>query len=132
VIGFLDTSVLVRYLTGDPSDQVERAAELIDSDQKLSIPLIALVETAYVLTTLYGVDRALVVDSLIALLGRANITTHELRSERAAEALGLCRRSRRVSFADALVWATAATAEGRVFTFDQRFPSKLIDRRLLT
>lgn len=129
---FLDTSVLVRYLTGDPVDQAERATELIESDQEWAIPVIALVETAFVLTSLYGVERSHVVDVLIDLLGRANINTHELASERAREALGLCRGSGRVSFADALIWAAAVDAEASVFTFDRRFPSSVIHRRLLS
>lgn len=133
VIGFLDTSVLVRYLTGDPPDQAERAAALIDGDDELSIAAIALVETAYVLSTMYGVERVQVVDSLIQLLGRANIRTHELPADLVSDALGLCRPSARVSFADALVWAAAAGVEGgRVDTFDKRFPSEVIERRLLT
>ena len=132
MIAFLDTSVLVRYLTGEPPDQAERAGELIESDQEVRVPVIALVETAYVLTSVYGVERARVVDVLVDLLARANVTTHELPRERAAEALSLCRHSGRVSFADALIWAAASTIDAEVFTFDQRFPSNQITRRLLT
>jgi predicted nucleic acid-binding protein len=58
VIALLDTSVLVRYLTGEPPDQAERATALIEGDQELCVPVIALVETAYVLSTVYGVERA--------------------------------------------------------------------------
>lgn len=130
--GFLDTSVLVRYLTGDPPDQADRAAALIDADQELAIPVVALVETAYVLTSMYGVDRVRVVDSLIELLGRANIRTHELPVDLVIDALFLCRPSARVSFADALIWSAAAGARGRIYTFDKHFPSELIERQLLT
>ena len=131
MIALLDTSVLVRYLTGEPPDQAERASTLIEGKQELRVPVIALVETAYVLTSVYGVERARVVDVLIELLARANIATHELPRERVTEALGLCRHSGRVSFADALIWASAAHVDAEVFTFDQRFPSTLITRRLL-
>ena len=131
MIALVDTSVLVRYLTGEPPDQAERATALIEGDQELCVPVIALVETAYVLSTVYGVERARVVDVLIELLARVNITTHELSRERAAEALGLCRHSRRVSFADALIWAAAVSVDAEVFTFDQRFPAMQISRRLL-
>jgi predicted nucleic acid-binding protein len=131
VIAFLDTSVLVRYLTGEPPDQAERASALIEADQELRVPVIAVAETAYVLSSVYGVERARVVDVLIDLLARVNITTHELSRERVAEALGLCRHSRRTSFADALIWAAAFTVDAEVFTFDQRFPSSLITRRPL-
>ena len=83
------------------------------------------------MTSVYGVEQARVVDVLIDLLARVNVVTHELSRERVAEALGLCRHSRRVSFADALIWAAAADVDAEVFTFEQRFPSTLITRRLL-
>jgi predicted nucleic acid-binding protein len=123
--------VLVRYLTGEPPDLAERAAALIDSDRQLRVPIIALVESAYVLTHSYGVERAVVVDTLLDFCTRANVTPHELPTERVVEALRLCRPSNRVSFTDAFIWATAATAQAQVFTFDRRFPALDIDRQLL-
>lgn len=128
----LDTSVLIRYLTGDPPQQAERAAALIDSDTPLAVPVVALAETAYVLTTVYGLDRAAVVDALVGLLARANVRVHDLPGDDAVEALLLCRPSGRISFADALIWAaTRGTSERQIFTFDQRFPTQDIDRQLL-
>jgi nitrogen fixation/metabolism regulation signal transduction histidine kinase len=63
VIG-LDTSVIVRYLVGTPRAQARRAAALIDRGEDLGIPLVALVDTAHVLRTQYGVPRSDVVATL--------------------------------------------------------------------
>lgn len=119
----LDTSMLVRYLTGDPPDLADASAKVIDAEAELLITDVALVETAYVLGSVYGVPRETVVDHLIALLRKANIATFRLPKEYVLEALRLCRPSGRVSFADALIWAAARTADATIYTLDERFPS---------
>jgi predicted nucleic acid-binding protein len=132
VKAILDTSVLVRYLTLDPPDQGARAQALIDGPDMLGILSVALAEAAFVLTRLYGVARAATVDLLTDVLGRSNLTLVDLPKARAIEALLLCRRSARVSFADALIWAAVrASGVGVVYTFDQRFPAPDIERRVL-
>lgn len=122
--GLLDTSIVVRYLTGDPPELADRAARIIDSPVALQITDVVLVETAYVLISVYQMPRAAVVDALIALLQRTNIRPFGLDKATVLEALLLCRPSARVAFADALVWA-AARSSGTVtiYTFDKRFPA---------
>ena len=46
---FLDTNCIVRYLTDDPPEMAERAARVIDSEQFLTVSVLVIVETAYVL-----------------------------------------------------------------------------------
>ncbi|GAB4274970.1 MAG: hypothetical protein Kow0092_30460 [Deferrisomatales bacterium] len=75
------------------------------------------------LTSVYGVERQAVVDVLVELVQKENL--HPLGLDKAAvlEGLLLCRPSRRVSFADALVWAHARSSGApRMYTFDRRFP----------
>ena len=128
----LDTSVLVRYLTLDPPSQGREAAALIDSSEELLITCVGLAETGYVLSRNYQLDRAVVVDALIGLLGKDNIRILDLPKAMAIEALHLCRPSGRVSHADALEWAAARhSGTTTVYTFDQSFPDDLIDRRVL-
>ena len=57
VSALLDTSMLVRYLTGDPPDLADASAKVIDAEAELLISDVALVETAYVLASTYGVPR---------------------------------------------------------------------------
>ncbi len=121
----LDTSMLVRYLTGDPPHLAEISAQVIDGDRALLVTDVVIVETAYVLQSVYQVPRTAIVDSLMALLRKANIGTFRLQKELVLSALMLCRPSGRVSFADALLWAAARSQPGAaVYSLDQRFPSE--------
>lgn len=128
--GFLDTSVVVRYLTGDPPESAERAAKIIDEVDDLLITDVVLTETAYVLTSVYQVPREIVVDHLIAFLQKENISPFALDKSLVLLALLLCRPSGRVSFADAMVWAAARSAGSRVvYSLDKRFPGEGIEVR---
>src|SRR5437868_781485 len=127
---FLDTSVLVRYLTGAPPEMFERARQIIDREEALRLTEGVVAETAYVLTSFYDVPRAVVVDHLIEVVQLENITTHNLDKGTVILALLLCRPSGRVSFADALLWATARSAGAAVvYSFDGRFPVEGIELR---
>lgn len=127
---FLDTSVIVRYLIGAPEDLARRSMEIIDQLDNLQIGGVALAEAAFVLTRVYGVPREYVVDSLMGILGKANVSTFGLDKDIALQALLMCRRSGRVSFADALIWAEARSAGSEiVYSFDERFPSDGLDVR---
>ena len=128
--GFLDTSVLVRYLSGVPPEQAAEAAMVIDQPGPLIISGVALAETAFVLTSVYRGARERVVDNLMEFLQKGNIETFGLDKEYALQGLLMCRPSGRVSFPDALIWA-AARSSGRnvVYSFDQRFPNEGIEVR---
>jgi predicted nucleic acid-binding protein len=121
--GFLDTSIIVRYFTNDPPELADKAAEIIDGDENLQVTDVVLVETAYVLTSVYNVTRSMVVDNLIAFLQKVNIAAFSLDKDRVIQALLLCRPSGRVSFADAMVWASARSSGiNTVYSLDRRFP----------
>jgi predicted nucleic acid-binding protein len=121
---FLDTSYVVRYLTDDPPDMAEIAARIIDSERRLILSEIVLAESAYVLTSVYRISRAPVVDALMSFVQRRNIHLLNLTKPRALEALRLCRDSKRYSFVDVLLRAEALEVETpRIYTFDKRFPT---------
>ncbi len=121
---FLDTSVTVRYLVADPPDMAARAAQIIDGEPELQITDVVLAETAYVLTSVYRIARARVIDQLMELVSKDNIRPFGLDKSVVLQALLLCQPSARVSVADALTWAAARCAgNATVFTFDRRFPS---------
>jgi predicted nucleic acid-binding protein len=122
--GILDTSFVVRYLTGQPPGPAVQTREVIDSNLPLGLPDVALVETAYVLTAVYQLSRDAVVDALVALVQRRNIVTLPAEKEYVVLALLKCRPSARVSFGDALIWAAARSQDvSTVFTLDERFPT---------
>lgn len=128
--GLLDTSVIVRYLTGDPPELAEQAAGIIDEVDGLLVTDVVLTETAYVLTSVYQVPREVVVDHLIAFLQKENIAPFVLDKSLVLHALLLCRPSGRVSFADAMVWAAARSASNKVvYSLDERFPGDGLELR---
>ena len=130
---FLDTRVLVRYLTDDPPKMAERAEALIENAASLSITETVLLETAHVLRSVYGLQREEIVDLLIEFLQKPNIALHNISQTIAVAALELCRPSNRVSFADALIWAAARSSPSEpvtIYSFDERFPDTDIDLRL--
>jgi predicted nucleic acid-binding protein len=119
----VDSNLLVRYLTGTPPEMAERAAQLIDTDEPLLLSELVLVETAYVLSSFYGMERADITEALMDLVQRQNFRPLNLPKPLLLEALGLCRGSKRYSFTDAFLWAQAIHAGARIYSFDRRFPS---------
>jgi predicted nucleic acid-binding protein len=116
--------VIVRYLTGDPKHLAARASRIIDGARALVVTDVVVAETAFVLTSVYGIPRRAVVDGLVELLQRRNLTAFRLDKGAVIQGLLLCRPSNRVSFADAMVWAAARSAGAEaIYSFDERFPS---------
>ncbi len=121
----VDTNVLVRYLLQDDPESGPASARLIDGPEELGVSPVALAETAFVLSRVYGVPRERVVDELVTLLRKRNIAVLGMDKALAANALLLCRPSGRVSYADALINADArAYGIETLYTFDERFPSE--------
>ncbi|HYN69407.1 MAG TPA: PIN domain-containing protein [Candidatus Eisenbacteria bacterium] len=116
----VDTSVVVRYLVGTPEAEARRAAKLIDGGVQLGLSLVVLVETAHVLRTQYGIERADVLETLIELLSRENVVLLGLSNADALAALVRARALPRSPIPDALI-AAAARAAGAVpiYTFDE-------------
>jgi predicted nucleic acid-binding protein len=123
---FLDTNFVLRYLTNSPPELAEQATRVIDSEEPLILSEWVILESAYVLGSVYRASREDIVDSLMQLVQRQNIHLPILPKPRVVEALELCRPSKRHSFIDAFLWAQSreARAGRRVYTFDRRFPSQ--------
>ena len=131
---FVDTSVLVRYLTGDPPDMLDRAREIVDEVDPLTITDVVLAETAYVLLSFYQMPREAVFDALADMIQKRNIRVQGRSKESVTAALLLCRPSGRVSPVDALLWAVAREAgsprsSAVVYSFDRRFPAEGVELR---
>ena len=125
---FLDTNVIVRYLTADPLDVARAVSRIIESDRVLTLTTVVLVEAAYVLTKLYRRERDSVVAGLAALVQRSNVQLLGVAKSLVLEGLYLCRGSNCTSFHDALLWAEVRNLPGsRLLTLDQRFPSQGIE-----
>ena len=127
---FLDTSVIIRYLTRDHPDMFERAVQIIEGTDELIITEGVLGETAFVLSSVYRMSRQQTIDFMVALVERENISTYAMDKAFVLQGLIMCRPSGRVSVADAMLWAAARTAGASViYTFDERFPSDSVELR---
>ena len=113
----LDTNLLVRLLANDDEKQAFRVAALLE-DRSAFIPLSVLLETEWVLRSVYGLSPSIVTAAFRNLLGLAAVS---------AEAPGRITQALRwyehgFDFADALHLATAVEAGADALaTFDGEF-----------
>ena len=127
---FLDTNVVVRYITRTPPDYDAHAIEIIDTEDRLAITGVCPMEIYFVLSRQYQFSRDQIIDHLIALVLRDNVTVHAVDEDLLIQGLEMCRGSTRVSIGDTLIWAEARTAGATaIYSFDQRFPDDGIDIR---
>ena len=92
----VDTNVLVRLLTGDDSKQ--EAARSLFAREPIWIAKTVLLETGWVLRSLYGLEEAEILAAFTKLLGLENVQAEDESSVAAALAL----TTRGIEFADAL------------------------------
>lgn len=109
----VDTNVVVRLLTGDDAKQMARSKNLFQS-ATIFIAKTVLLETDWVLRTLYGYDALRVVEALESLINLANVRVED--EPAVATALGYCRRG--MDFADALHLVSGGQAR-QFATFDK-------------
>jgi predicted nucleic-acid-binding protein len=116
----LDTNVLVRYIMQDDVDQAARASKLVESlsaDRPALIPLVVVVELAWVLARSYKLKRPQIAQAIEGLM-----SSRELIIAQSATVWSALRayRKGKGDFSDCLI-ARCATAEGcsQVMTFDR-------------
>jgi predicted nucleic acid-binding protein len=68
VSAFVDTSILVRHLTGDPPEQAARATAFLATADELLLADLVVAETVYVLESFYEVPRARVAELVRAII----------------------------------------------------------------
>lgn len=118
----LDTNVLVRFLVDsqDEPTQSVRARSLVqgavDRGESVFVPLVAVVETVWVLRKVGGFARADIVRTLRGLL--ASSTFEFARRDEIEVALNAYEGGKG-DFADHLIAAEAAANGARVYTFDR-------------
>jgi predicted nucleic-acid-binding protein len=116
----LDTNVLVRYIMQDDPRQSASATRLVESLSAESpgfVPLVSVVELAWVLSSAYALDRGQIVAAFEALLRtkeivveRAEVVWQAIRAYRGANA----------DFADCLIERSASAAGcDMTMTFDR-------------
>jgi len=111
----IDTNAIVRYLTSDHPQQSRKAKALIDSEQ-VFVCTTVLLETEWVLRSVYGFTPVEVTKALSAFAGLPGVILEDAAT--AAKALGWTARG--MDFADALHLAKAQGSEAFV-SFDRQF-----------
>jgi predicted nucleic-acid-binding protein len=116
----LDTNILVRYIMQDDARQSALATRLVESLSVESpgfVPLVSVVELAWVLSSAYALDRGQVVQACESLLRTKEIVVE--RAEIVWKALRVF-QSANADFADCLIERSAAVAGcHRTMTFDR-------------
>jgi predicted nucleic-acid-binding protein len=111
----VDTNVVVRLLTGDDPKQAAAARSLFASGP-IWIAKTVLLETGWVLRSLYGYDESAIHEAFMKLLGLKNVHMEDEPSVAAALALTV----HGIELADAL--HLSSKPPGAVFvSFDQSF-----------
>jgi predicted nucleic acid-binding protein len=110
----VDTNVIVRYLTGDHPRQSIKARALIDSED-IFVCTTVLLETEWVLRSVYGFAPAQVCKALRAFAGLTRVSLEDP----ALAASALDRVDGGMDFADALHLGRADACNAFV-TFDER------------
>jgi predicted nucleic-acid-binding protein len=111
----IDTNLIVRYLTGDHPKQSPKARALIDSEN-VFVCTTVLLETEWVLRSVYGLSPIEVARALGAFAGLATVTLEDT----ALTATALDWTVRGMDFADALHLTKAEGCDATV-SFDRRF-----------
>jgi predicted nucleic acid-binding protein len=123
----LDTSVLVRHLTGDDPVRAHRASRLLAraaaGEVELVVPPVVLAELAWVLESFFHLARTEAADLLDAVLATPGLSVPDRPALTQAFAVY---REHGVDFTDAWI-ATSARAHGSpmVYTFDRRHFARL-------
>ena len=119
---WLDTNVVVRFLTRCPIELAERADRLLSKAQAGEIAFrltpIVVAEIVGVLKTVYGLGTAEIATGVSALLQADGILADQRDTLLAALDLML---EQRVAFPDAFVAVSARQADEPVCTFDRGF-----------
>jgi predicted nucleic-acid-binding protein len=111
----VDTNVLVRLLTGDEPKQAAAARSLFASES-IWIAKMVLLETSWVLRSLYGFEESAIHDAFTKLLGLKNVHAEDESSVAAALAL----TTHGIELADAL-HLSSRPPEARFVSFDKSF-----------
>ena len=111
----VDTNVLVRLLTGDDAKQEATARSLFASGQ-VWIAKTVLLETGWVLGSLYGFEESAIRDAFTKLLGLKNVRAEDESSVAAALAL----TAHGIELADAM-HLTSRPPDAAFVSFDKSF-----------
>lgn len=120
---YVDTSVVVRYLTGDDPARTAAAAAIIETRAPRAVSVVSVLEAAHVLRTRYAYERASIASALMHLVSRRNIVIPEFAKDHVLHWLNAWGNGTVGSAGDALIAVSmSATDAEAIVTFDTGFP----------
>ena len=118
---FVDTNILVRHLTGEPTDLAAQSTAFLAAEPELLLADLIVAETVYVLESYYQAPRRQVAEAMRSLISFPSIVTVD--SALLLRAIEIYELDR-IDFAEAYLVACAeSSGVNRVASFD-----KSIDR----
>jgi predicted nucleic acid-binding protein len=117
---WIDANVLLRFLTGEPRDQAERARRLMERAEEGEVELYAselvLAEVIWVLSSFYRYSMAEIADVIVALVSAPGLRVEDRETTIRAVELS---RDQNVDYIDAMLALQAAAHGEAVCTFDK-------------
>lgn len=120
---YVDTSVLIRYLTGDDLVRMSAAIGFIETRAERAVSIVSILEASHVLRTAYAYERENIAAALVDLISRRNIVVPEVAKDHVLRWLDLWGSGTVGSVGDALI-ASSMSAHGAeaIAAFDSGFP----------
>ena len=112
---YLDTNIIIRYLTRDIEKQAQLAKNLIESDKGIFVPDVLFPEVSYILVSQYNGKRFEIADSLVSIVSRSNIKCNKY----IVLALTLYKKTKN-DLADCIIIAQSLEKPSQLATFDKK------------
>lgn len=120
---YVDTSVVIKYLTGDDPVRTSAAMAIIETRAVRAVSIVSIVEASHVLCTAYTYERQSIASALIELVSRRNVIVPEFAKDHVLRWLSLWGDGTVGSAGDALIAASMSANDAEaIATFDAGFP----------
>ncbi len=120
----LDTNLVVIFLTGyNQHGEFDEAKLIVESDEKMTMPVVVIHELTHVLPAVIKNDRATIVAKLIDFMRRENFMIEEEEKAIIFAALELWSTAG-LDFVDCLLLAQAQRSGDLIATFDKRLKAE--------
>jgi len=115
----VDTNILIRFLTNEPRGQASLVENLFKKteNKSLIVPDVVLIETVFVLLSVYELSKEEVVEKLSSLIAFPKFDIHKTLFQKTLDLYG----KYPISVVDAYLGAVSETRPTRqIYTFDKR------------
>lgn len=120
---YVDTSVVIRYLTGDDPARTATATAIIETQAPRAVSIVSILEASHVLRTAYAYERRNIASAMMGLVSRRNVVVPEFAKDHVLRWLNGWGDGTVGSAGDALIAASMSAYDAEaIATFDAGFP----------